>query len=155
NAKPGLVVRADATRLKQVLMNLLGNAIKFTHNGGRIELTARLEDGKVRVEVRDNGPGIAPEEQKRIFEAFYRLRESGKKTEGTGLGLAITQRLVELHGGELSLNSQVGQGSCFYFSLPAAVSAPQVLRDRKSTRLNSSHVKISYAVFCLKKKKKK
>jgi len=133
NAKPGLVVRADATRLKQVLMNLLGNAIKFTHNGGRIELTARLEDGKVRVEVRDNGPGIAPEEQKRIFEAFYRLRESGKKTEGTGLGLAITQRLVELHGGELSLNSQVGQGSCFYFSLPAAVSAPQVLRRKTET----------------------
>src|SRR5437588_1146799 len=125
NAKPGLVVRADATRLKQVLMNLLGNAIKFTHNGGRIELTARLEDGKVRVEVRDNGPGIAPEEQKRIFEAFYRLRESGKKTEGTGLGLAITQRLVELHGGELSITSQPSQGSCFYFSLPAAGPARQ------------------------------
>ena len=133
NAKRGLVVRADATRLKQVLMNLLGNAIKFSPNGGRIELTARLEDDKVRVEVWDNGPGIAPEEQKRIFEAFYRLRESGKKTEGTGLGLAITQRLVELHGGELSLKSQVGQGSCFYFSLPAAVSAREVLRRKTGT----------------------
>src|SRR5579864_883879 len=133
NAKRGLVVRADATRLKQVLMNLLGNAIKFSPNGGRIELTARLEDDKVRVEVWDNGPGIAPEEQKRIFEAFYRLRESGKKTEGTGLGLAIKQRLVELHGGELSLKSQVGQGSCFYFSLPAAVSAREVLRRKTGT----------------------
>src|SRR5437016_5750318 len=127
NAKPGLVVRADATRLKQVLMNLLGNAIKFTHNGGRIELTARLEDGKVRVEVRDNGPGIAPEEQKPIFEAFYRLRESGKKTEGTGLGLAITHRLVELHGGDLRLESQLGQGSCFYFSLPVGVDVRESL----------------------------
>jgi len=131
NAKPGLVVRADATRLKQVLMNLLGNAVKFTPNSGQIELTARLEDGKVCMEVRDNGPGIAPEEQKRIFDAFYRLRESGNKTEGTGLGLAITQRLVELQGGELSLNSKVGQGSCFYFSLPAAASAREV-RSRKT-----------------------
>jgi PAS domain S-box-containing protein len=132
-AKTELLVRADATRLKQVLMNLLGNAIKFTPNGGQIELTARLEDGKVRMEVRDNGPGIAPEEQKRIFEAFYRLRESGSKTEGTGLGLAITQRLVELHGGELSLTSQPGQGSCFYFSLPAAGFARDVLSHKTET----------------------
>jgi PAS domain S-box-containing protein len=127
NAEPGLTVRADATRFKQVLMNLLGNAVKFTPNGGRIELAARLTDGKVRVEVRDNGPGIPPDEQKRIFEAFYRLRESGKKNEGTGLGLAITQRLVELHGGELGLDSQLGQGSCFYFSLPATPSVRESL----------------------------
>ena len=117
----GLAVRADSTRFKQVLMNLLGNAIKFTPDGGRIEVAARLVQDKVRVEVRDNGPGIPPEEQKRIFEAFYRLRESGKKTEGTGLGLAITHRLVELHGGELDLESQIGQGSCFHFCLPVAV----------------------------------
>jgi CheY-like chemotaxis protein/two-component sensor histidine kinase len=130
SSEPGLLVRADATRFKQVLMNLLGNAIKFTQNGGRIDLTARrLEGDKVLVEVRDTGPGIPPEEQKRIFEAFYRLRESGKKTEGTGLGLAITHRLVELHGSELRLESQVGQGSCFYFLLP--VSAP-VERSTKS-----------------------
>jgi PAS domain S-box-containing protein len=116
----GLAVRADATRLKQVLMNLLGNAVKFTPNGGRIELAARLDGGNVYMEVRDSGPGIPLDEQKRIFEAFYRLRESGKKTEGTGLGLAITQRLVELHGSDLKLTSQPGQGSCFYFSLPAA-----------------------------------
>jgi CheY-like chemotaxis protein len=117
----GLAVRADSTRFKQVLMNLLGNAIKFTPDGGRIEVAARLVQDKVRVEVRDNGPGIPPEEQKRIFEAFYRLRESGKKTEGTGLGLAITHRLVELHGGELGLESQIGQGSSFHFCLPVAV----------------------------------
>jgi PAS domain S-box-containing protein len=129
-AEPGLTVRADATRFKQVLMNLMGNAIKFTQQAGTIELASRLEGGKVRVEVRDNGPGIPLEEQKRIFEAFYRLRESGKKTEGTGLGLAITQRLVELHGGELSLESHPGQGSCFYFSLPAVASL-QESRARK------------------------
>ncbi len=127
SAEAGLAVRADATRFKQVLMNLLGNAIKFTPNGGRIELAARVDGGRVRMEVSDNGPGIPPEEQRRIFEAFYRLRESGKKTEGTGLGLAITQRLVELHGAELSLKSQVGQGSRFYFSLPATASAREPL----------------------------
>jgi signal transduction histidine kinase/DNA-binding response OmpR family regulator len=121
SVEAGLAVRADSTRFKQVLMNLLGNAIKFTPNGGHIEVAARLNKDRVRVEVRDNGPGIPPEEQKRIFEAFYRLRESGKKTEGTGLGLAITHRLVELHGGELGLESQIGQGSCFHFCLPVAV----------------------------------
>jgi signal transduction histidine kinase/DNA-binding response OmpR family regulator len=115
-----MVVRADATRLRQVLMNLLGNAIKFTPEGGFIELNAFNVRGDVRIEVRDSGPGIPPEEQKRIFEAFYRLRESGTHTEGTGLGLAITHRLVELHGGELTLESELGHGSCFYFTLPAA-----------------------------------
>src|SRR5467141_604875 len=126
NSQPGLVVRADSVRFKQVLMNLLGNAIKFTPKDGSIELGAHLAGGRVRVEVRDNGPGIPPAEQKRIFEAFYRLRESGKKTEGTGLGLAITHRLVELHGGELTLDSELGKGS-FYFSLPVAVAIQDTL----------------------------
>jgi len=132
-AEAGLAVRADGTRFKQILMNLIGNAIKFTPDGGRIELSGLLEDGRVRIEVKDNGPGIPDEEKKRIFEAFYRLRESVKKSEGTGLGLAITQRLVELHGEELRLNSQAGQGSCFYFSLPAAVSARQAPGGRTET----------------------
>jgi DNA-binding response OmpR family regulator len=114
NSKPGLMVRADSVRFKQVLMNLLGNAIKFTPKGGSIE-------------VLDNGPGIPAAEQQRIFEAFYRLRESGKKTEGTGLGLAITHRLVELRGGELTLDREVGKGSCFYFSLPVAVAIQDML----------------------------
>jgi anti-sigma regulatory factor (Ser/Thr protein kinase) len=120
HAENGLNVRADATRLKQALMNLVGNAIKFSPEGGEIELTAVLIDGRVRVEVRDTGPGIPLEEQKRIFENFYRLRQSEKSIEGTGLGLAITQRLIELHGGELRLESQPGHGSRFYFSLPTA-----------------------------------
>src|SRR5579862_6487822 len=115
-----LSVRADKTRLRQVLMNLLGNAIKFTPERGKIELAAREIGDKIRVEVRDSGPGIPLDEQKRIFEAFYRLRQTGKATEGTGLGLAITQRLVELHGGELGIESQPGVGSCFYFTLPSA-----------------------------------
>ena len=105
-AEPTLAVRADARRIKQVLINLVGNAIKFTPNGGCVKLGGRLVDGRVRLEVSDDGPGIPPEEKKRIFEAFYRLRQSGNAQEGTGLGLAITQRLVELHGAELGLESQ-------------------------------------------------
>jgi signal transduction histidine kinase/DNA-binding response OmpR family regulator len=121
-AAPGLSVRADATRLKQVLMNLIGNAIKFTPDNGKIELAAKQVGNFVRVEVRDSGPGIPPEEQQRIFDAFYRLRRSEKATEGTGLGLAITQRLVQLHGGELGIESELGAGSCFYFTLPVVPS---------------------------------
>jgi signal transduction histidine kinase/DNA-binding response OmpR family regulator len=120
SAEPGLSVHADAMRFKQVLMNLIGNAIKFTPEGGRIELEAQQVERNVLVKVRDNGPGIPPEEQKRIFEAFYRLRKSGEGAEGTGLGLAITESLVKLHGGSLGLESEPGSGSCFYFSLPIA-----------------------------------
>jgi PAS domain S-box-containing protein len=118
NSSLDLSVRADATRFKQVLMNLVGNAIKFTPEGGKIELAAQKLGDVVRVEVRDSGPGIPLEEQKCIFEAFHRLRQSDKTSEGTGLGLAITLRLVELHGGRLGLESQPGSGSCFYFTLP-------------------------------------
>jgi len=135
-APADLSVRADSTRFKQVLMNLIGNAVKFTPEGGEIKLSARRFDGVVRVEVRDSGPGIPVAEQQRIFEAFYRLGESDKQTEGTGLGLAITRRLVELHGGSLGLESQPGSGSCFYFTLPCAeaVERPEIpARHRESS----------------------
>jgi signal transduction histidine kinase/DNA-binding response OmpR family regulator len=125
SADRGLAVHADATRFKQVLMNLVGNAIKFTPEGGRIELAAQLVGHQVQVKVRDNGPGIPLEEQKRIFDAFYRLRKSGEGVEGTGLGLAITESLVKLQGGTLGLESTPGNGSCFYFNLPAAVVEPR------------------------------
>jgi len=118
DAPPGLSVRADSTRLKQILMNLIANAVKFTPEEGKIRLSARRTGDAVRIDVRDTGPGIPPEEQQRIFEAFYRLSHSAKAPEGTGLGLAITQRLVELHGGKLGIESQLGEGSCFYFTLP-------------------------------------
>lgn len=118
-APPNLSARADPTRFKQILMNLLGNAIKFTPEGGKIELAAEQLGDIVRIDVRDSGPGIPPDEQQRIFDAFYRLGQSDKGAEGTGLGLAITRRLVELHGGDLGIESQPGSGSCFYFTLPA------------------------------------
>lgn len=129
NAGRNLAVHADATRFKQVLMNLVGNAIKFTPQNGRIELEAQQVENQVQVKVRDDGPGIPREEQKRIFDAFYRLRNSGEGVEGTGLGLAITDSLVKLQGGTLGLESAPGKGSCFYFSLPVGAAA---LEPRKS-----------------------
>jgi PAS domain S-box-containing protein len=124
-ADPGLVVRADPVRLEQILMNLAGNAIKFTPAGGSVDLEGRQGADKVEISVRDTGSGIPVEEQKRIFEAFYRLRNAGQHTEGTGLGLAITQRLVELHGDTLRVESSPGQGSRFYFRLaPGAQALP-------------------------------
>jgi signal transduction histidine kinase/DNA-binding response OmpR family regulator len=125
SADGALAVRADATRFKQVLMNLVANAIKFTPDGGRIELEGQKSGTTVQVKVRDNGPGIPKEEQQRIFDAFYRLRQSNEAIEGTGLGLAITQSLIKLQGGTLGLESEPGRGSCFYFSLPAASSIPE------------------------------
>jgi signal transduction histidine kinase/CheY-like chemotaxis protein len=122
----GLQVHADVTRFKQVLTNLVGNAIKFTPEGGRIELAARRVADQVRIEVRDNGPGIPPEQQQRIFEAFFRLTETGRATEGTGLGLAITARLVELHGSKLGIESRPTEGACFYFSLPLIAKGPDL-----------------------------
>jgi PAS domain S-box-containing protein len=116
--EPNLHVHADGMRFKQILMNLVANAIKFTPESGRIELAARQVEDQVRMEVRDNGPGIPPDQQQRIFEAFVRLTHTGTATEGTGLGLAITSRLVELHGSKLAIESQPGAGTCFYFSLP-------------------------------------
>ena len=122
---PGLCVRADVTRFKQILMNLVGNAIKFTPEGSRIELAARRVDGQVRVEVRDNGPGIPPEEQQRIFQSFYRRAQAGNSTEGTGLGLAISERLVQMHGSQLGIESEPGKGTCFHFSLPFVAIQPE------------------------------
>jgi PAS domain S-box-containing protein len=130
--EPNLHVHADAMRFKQVLTNLIGNAIKFTPEGGRIELVARQVHNQVKIEVRDNGPGIPPEQQQRIFEAFVRLTQTGSATEGTGLGLAITARLVELHGSTLGIESQPGGGACFYFSLPL-IAIPQDQSTQTST----------------------
>jgi PAS domain S-box-containing protein len=125
SAERSLCVQADPTRFKQVLLNLVGNAIKFTQEGGSIRLQAVEDNGQVCIRVSDSGPGISEDEQKRIFEPFYLGRRAGTRVEGTGLGLAISQRLVELHGGKLKLDTQVGKGSSFYFTLPAVAKLEQ------------------------------
>ena len=116
-------VTADRGRLLQVLLNLLSNAIKFTTDGGRVTLSARLGDGgrHVRVAVSDTGIGIAPHDQAKLFQEFVQLDATpSRRYEGTGLGLALSKRLVELHGGTIGVESELGKGSTFWFTLPRA-----------------------------------
>jgi CheY-like chemotaxis protein/anti-sigma regulatory factor (Ser/Thr protein kinase) len=115
------VIEADERKIKQVIFNLLSNAVKFTQDRGRVDVVARLVDGHVHVAVRDTGIGIAPEDQALIFEEFQQAGSAaGRTPEGTGLGLALARKFVELHGGELWVESQVGVGSTFTFSIPTA-----------------------------------
>jgi signal transduction histidine kinase len=110
---------ADERKVRQVVLNLLSNAVKFTPEGGRVDVRALVEDGVVRISVSDTGVGIAPEDQAKIFEAFSQVgTDDVRKHEGTGLGLTLTRRFVELHGGEISVESAVGEGSTFSFTLP-------------------------------------
>jgi signal transduction histidine kinase len=112
------VVDGDERRIKQVIFNLLSNAVKFTPAGGEVDVSATRADGEVRISVADTGPGIALEDRERIFEEFQQTETGGVQHEGTGLGLALSKRFVELHGGRIWLESEVGRGSTFTFALP-------------------------------------
>ena len=112
------VVEGDERRIKQVIFNLLSNAVKFTPAGGEVDVSATRLNGEVRVSVADTGPGIALEDRERIFEEFQQTETGGVQHEGTGLGLALSKRFVELHGGRIWLESEVGRGSTFTFALP-------------------------------------
>jgi len=113
------VVEGDERRIRQVVFNLLSNAVKFTPDGGRVDLSAAREDGEIVIAVSDDGPGIAPEDQERIFEEFQQAYAGdGQRPEGTGLGLALSRRLVELHGGRIWVESAPGEGSTFTFTIP-------------------------------------
>jgi signal transduction histidine kinase len=111
------LLEADERKVKQILFNLLSNAVKFTPRNGRVTVAARTIDDHVQISVRDTGVGISAADQVRIFEEFYQVGP-GKTQEGTGLGLALTQRLVELHHGRLSVESEPGAGSTFTITLP-------------------------------------
>jgi signal transduction histidine kinase len=111
-------VRVDRTRFVQVLSNLVGNAIKFTPDGGAITVRARADNGDVRLEVEDNGPGIPPETADAVFERFWQGDASDPR--GAGLGLAIAKRIVEAHGGRIGFTSPPAGGTTFYFTLPKA-----------------------------------
>jgi signal transduction histidine kinase len=110
---------ADERKVKQILLNLLSNAVKFTPEGGRVALTATVADGLIEISVSDTGIGIAPEDQAAIFEEFRQAgRNDVRQQEGTGLGLTLAKKFVELHGGQIGVQSQVDQGSTFTFTLP-------------------------------------
>jgi signal transduction histidine kinase len=111
-------IRADERKVKQVLLNLLSNALKFTPEGGRIDVAANITDNAIEISVSDTGVGIAAEDQAAVFEEFRQVGAASKKIEGTGLGLAISRKFIELHGGKIWVTSQVGTGSTFAFTLP-------------------------------------
>jgi GAF domain-containing protein len=115
------MIRADERKVKQVLLNLLSNALKFTPEGGRIDVVAGLHDGVTEISVTDTGVGIAPEDQEAVFEEFRQVGTAARKVEGTGLGLAISRKFIELHGGRIWVKSQPGVGSTFAFTLPLTI----------------------------------
>ena len=109
----------DERKIKQILLNLLSNAVKFTPEGGRIAIDARHSNGSVEISVSDTGIGISPDDQTRVFEEFRQVGgDYAHKKEGTGLGLTLAKKFVELHGGKIWVESELGKGSTFSFSLP-------------------------------------
>jgi len=113
-------ITADERKIKQVLFNLLSNAVKFTPIGGAITLLARPGAAGIVISVQDTGVGIAPEDQARVFEEFQQARSGQREEASTGLGLTLARKFVELHGGRIWVESEVGTGSTFLFTLPVA-----------------------------------
>jgi GAF domain-containing protein len=112
-------IPADERKFKQIMLNLLTNAVKFTPEGGRVAVDVRLANGHLEVSVKDTGVGIAEQNREAVFEEFRQVgRQYSGKQEGTGLGLALTRRFVELHGGTIKLQSELGKGSTFTFTIP-------------------------------------
>jgi two-component system, OmpR family, sensor kinase len=111
-------VSGDAGRLEQALSNLVGNALRFSEDSSRVRVSARRGHGVVVLGVRDQGPGLTPDQQTRVFERFYKTDPS-RSADGSGLGLSIVKAIVEAHGGHVSVESALGQGSTFYLHLPA------------------------------------
>jgi PAS domain S-box-containing protein len=111
-------VSADISRLRQVILNLLNNAFKFTPTGGTVTLSVKEEGSNLLVEVQDTGPGITEEDQRRLFDPYFRRPGDRERLSGLGLGLALAKRLIELHGGEMWMRSRKGKGSTFSFTLP-------------------------------------
>jgi signal transduction histidine kinase len=121
------LIRGDGPRLEQVLMNLMTNAVKFTPEGGSITIKAREQDSGLMVAVKDNGIGIAKEDQARLFKAYSRIRSDRQRQPGLGLGLALSKQVVELHGGRIWVESDSGSGSTFSFFLPGRPSPRAVV----------------------------
>jgi CheY-like chemotaxis protein len=122
-------ITADSTRFKQIMYNLLSNAIKFTPDEGRVSVEAKSSDDMLEISVTDTGIGIKKEVQEKIFEEFYQVDSTyARQYQGTGLGLALTKRLVGLHGGKIWVESEVGKGSKFSFTIPLhPKEAPKVI----------------------------
>jgi PAS domain S-box-containing protein len=148
-------VRADRTRLKQVLLNLLSNAIKYNRPQGMVGISCHPEtrEGQpwVRLAVRDTGEGLTPEQQARLFVPFERLDAEARRIEGTGIGLALSKRLIEMMGGSIGVDSQPGAGSEFWFRLPVASAtvSPSDAPDRQAAAATEAPVGSVIDVLCI------
>jgi signal transduction histidine kinase len=130
----------DERRVRQILGNIVGNAVKYTEIG-RVEVHVTSAPGEITVSVEDTGPGIAAEEHESIFQEYWQSREAERRRVGTGLGLAIARRLVEMHGGRIQLESELGKGSTFFIVLPRE--PPPDVRRERSTGRQSHHARPS------------
>jgi signal transduction histidine kinase len=137
NVPENFVVYADPQRFRQILYNLTSNAFKFTPKGGVITVAATDDDAFTYLSIKDTGVGIARDQLGLVFEEFHQAR-SPDRNKGAGLGLAITQRLVKAHGGSISVESKVGEGTCLTFSLPRSNrQGSETLDDRKTSRVGT------------------
>ena len=141
-------VYGDEAKLSQVFINLLGNAVKFTDKGAVTLKVTALPENQYRFEVLDTGPGISQEDQKAIFEAFTQA-EAGRREGGTGLGLSISQKLIELMGGKLELDSAPGRGSCFFFTVPLPPARAKVLMPSEDKWATVTRLADGYTVTAL------
>jgi len=113
-------LKADRVRLERILHNLIENAVKYSPKGGEVRISAQQKDNELIVCVSDQGPGISPDDQKRLCQSFEQLAISNRRAmQGVGLGLKVCRTLVEAHGGKIWVESQLGAGSSFYFTLPS------------------------------------
>jgi signal transduction histidine kinase len=126
-----IVAWADRDKITQVLTNLIGNAVKFTPNRGKVTMTMTPTGGEwLQVSITDTGPGIPTEEAGKIFDEFYQMSQPGReKSKGVGLGLAISRKLVEMHGGKIQVESIFGTGSSFSFTVPLYNPRQDILAD--------------------------
>ena len=111
-------VNLDPSRFEQVIINLISNAAKFSSENGKIFLNIKVTDKSLNMEVKDEGIGITPEEQERLFQPYHRVEQDRQKFPGIGLGLAVSKQLVEAHGGKIWVESLPGQGSVFSLAIP-------------------------------------
>ena len=138
-AEADVKVRGDALKIRQALRNLIGNAIKYTLDGGAITLSLTHAADRVNVAIKDNGYGIPAADLPYIFKRFYRVRNNGHDDiEGNGLGLAIVKSIAQGHGGDVTVESEVGEGSCFTFSLPLAQSENRSVEINQTTKVEKS-----------------
>jgi len=124
-------LRANSIRLRQVLDNVIGNAIKYSNVGGEISIAIRSEGNQVILRVTDQGPGIPPADQPHIFDKFYRGSNIGSEIEGSGLGLAIVKNIVENHQGRVWVESTLGKGSSFFIVLPVVAEPVQAAKKKE------------------------